>query len=119
MAFNWLRELLEIRQESKVCKSCEILKHELEVTRLEKRELLNTIIHPTIREEPRIDTSELKPVLPTHVPWSTRRHMLEANDRKTAQLRKRNEDDAASITTKDLEVELGIVAAEREAKTGA
>lgn len=92
--FKWLNELIEIKErwdsikrDNKVCESCEILKHELEMVRLENRQLLDRILEKPKIEEP-TRTEGLKPIVPTHIPWNVRRNMLEAEDRRKAQLLK-------------------------------
>lgn len=124
--FNWYKELLNIRyefrertetlyRESKSCKSCEILKHQLEVVYYEKKRLLDTILDkpaPESVREPMIS-------LPSkNIPWAVKRQMLESEDREKAKLlREAPKVNQTPLTTEELERDLDIASAEREAKT--
>lgn len=108
--FSWLEELYRIRRENRICESCENLKQQLSLEREEKKILLDKLLkepEPIIQEEPK----EYKPILPRMIPWNTRKHMLEAESKKQAQLIKQNKE---KVSTEDFEKELNIVEKERE-----
>lgn len=96
------------------CQSCETLKMQLSIANHEKQELLNTVLSMT-KPAPREETTPVVNYesLPKPMTWSMRKQMLEAEDRKTAQLiadqKKRNEE-AAKIREdiNKLEEEVGI-----------
>lgn len=129
--FHWLREFLELKyefrerkvSEDKLCQSCETLKMQLSIANDEKRDLLNRLLKEP-EKEPVREIGDLKPVLPrTHLSWNARRQVLEANDRKTAQIleeKKREINQVEKVSTEDLEKEMNIAEASREAeaKTG-
>lgn len=100
------------------CQSCETLKLQLSIANHEKQELLNTILSftkPAVSEPaPAVDYEKVKPKMIT---WSVRKHMLEAEDRKAAQLlaeKARNKSIGEQIA--DLEKEVGIETQEDEVK---
>ena len=116
--FNWYRELLNIRyesherterlyRESKVCQSCENLKHQLEVVYYEKKQLLEKIL-----EKPTIETTK-EPTMVTlpsrNVPWNVRRQMLEQEDREKAKLIREAPN---AVSTEQLEKDLDFGSAE-------
>lgn len=87
---DWLQRYYEIKAENKrlqrendVNEANEILKHELEVVRLENQRLLDRILEKP-KEEVKPDITDLKPVTPMHLPWRVRQQMLEAEDRDRA-----------------------------------
>lgn len=97
------------KQDSRICNSCETLKMEIERLRFENERLLTRIL----KEPERVET-DTKPISlnpPKNIPWAVRRQMLEAEDRKKAQLLKNAPKPSDNI--KDLENELGIVESER------
>jgi hypothetical protein len=120
--WGWLRELIEIRREGKVCQACEILKVELSNERREKEILLQHLLTPRPTEPERTTAPELQvPISRKHIPWKMRQQMLEEDDRKKAQVlaefRKR-EEEARSVnpslvvpaqSIEDLEKNLGVV----------
>lgn len=94
--FKWLKEYLEIRyqfkqqklamlEDSKVCKSCETLRHQLEIANFEKKQLLDSILttKPPVEQPVYVQPESLKP---KNISWAVRRQMLEAEDRKQASL---------------------------------
>jgi hypothetical protein len=107
--FNWLEEFYRIRRENRTCNTCEVL-------RLENARLLqeNSKLIDRILEKPEVikqeEQKEFKPILPRHTSWNVRKQMLEAEDRRKAQLLKQQE----KISTEDLEKELDVVEKERE-----
>ena len=90
---KWIHQLLnphceqcrDEKEDSSICKTCEILKVQLEVSNSEKRLLLAAII-----PQPKVETTT-NPVNPEairgrHIPFNVRRQMLEAEDRREAAL---------------------------------
>jgi len=69
------------------CQSCETLKLQLSIANHEKEQMLNTILSFSQPKEAEtsaaVDYERIKPKMMT---WSIRRQMLEAEDRKAAQL---------------------------------
>lgn len=102
-----MQEKLEKEQE---CKSCEILKVELENERFEKRQLLNKIAFPPEEKKLEINEKELKPIYPRHTPWSVQQALLEKEDREKAkilaELAALDKQGDAKKTTEELEEEL-------------
>lgn len=119
--FNWLRELLEIRYEYRekrtrlnkeevLCKSCETLKAQLEISNYEKKQLLERILEKPVVEknEPPVQVTR-----PHNIPWNVRKQMMEAEDRERARIMR---EAPKPLTTDELEKELDIATTEREAK---
>ena len=87
------------------CSSCEFLRLQLMGSERERRELLNRLLDqgkpepstPVMKEE------EMRPFTPQFVPWRVKQQMLEAEDRKTAQLLRGKAEEIA-----ELEKELGV-----------
>lgn len=76
---------LEVAREAKVCNSCEILKHELAVKTRDNEFLLSKLLEgPVVEETKRLTGEVSKPIVSRHVPWSTRRQLLESADRDRA-----------------------------------
>jgi len=100
-----ITELLRkwFRLEHTPCPTCEVLREQLTNSERERRELLTRLIAPP--EPPPIIPSndEPVPITPQFTPWRVRQQMLEAEDRKKAQLMK---DKAKEI--EDLEKQLGV-----------
>lgn len=94
------------RQEARVCESCETLRLEIERLRIENARLLDRILEKP-KEEPRTDTSDLKPILPRNMPWNVRKQILENESREQAKIM-REQAKSPAISTEDLEKELGI-----------
>lgn len=100
------------------CQSCETLKLQLSIANHEKQELLNTILSftkPSERETtaPAVDYEKVKPKMMT---WNVRRQMLEAEDRKAAQLIAEQKKKSIVEQITELEKEVGI---ESEVKSDA
>lgn len=114
---NWLHHILqphcqecaEEKREASICQSCESLKLYIARLELEKDRLLNEVLHKP-EPEKAVDVSELKPVLPRHIPWKVRQQALEENDRAKAKILRQHEDARNAINvvvpTGDLEKEL-------------
>jgi hypothetical protein len=121
--FHWLHHLLnphcpicrEAAEENKVCTSCETLKTQLAIANDEKRMLLNAVlVKPAPEAQPTIDYEKVKPKMMT---WNVRKQMLEAEDRKTAQiLADKRADEKINKDIEKLEKELNI---ESEVKSDA
>jgi hypothetical protein len=109
--FNWYREWLQIRREARVCDSCETLKHQLEVANFEKKQLLDRLLEKPVVEPAKEPTMVTKPL---GIPWHVRRQILEQEDREKAKLLR---EAPKPQSTEDLEKELDVATAEREAKT--
>ena len=100
-------------EQSRICRSCELLEMQLAIERGEKQELLKKILNPpqpvVIQQEPPAIT------IPKAVPWHVRRQMLEREDREKAKLMRDAPKPAVDkVSTEDLEKELGIAEQERE-----
>src|SRR5215813_14986389 len=89
---SFIREYLNTRWERKqFCKSCELLKTELDRANFEKKQLMDKFVlisvPPVMRDEP-----VSQPLMPKNVPWKIKRELLEAEDRaKAAALRRQRE----------------------------
>jgi hypothetical protein len=86
------------------CPVCEVLRSQLIEANRERRELLQRALAPPIIEEKKEEIEEHIPITPQFIPWRVRQQMLEAEDRKRAQLTR---DKDREIT--ELEKELGVV----------
>jgi len=92
----WLHRLLSphcadcqlAAMENKVCQSCETLKMQLSIANIEKRQLLESILSLTRPAEVQPPSAQvnLKDVAPKMMTWNVRKQMLEAEDRKLAQV---------------------------------
>ena len=71
------------------CEACEILRAQLDESSRERKDLLHRLPDKD-RVEPPTTTSveEFQPIKPQFTPWRVRQQMLEAEDRKQAQLMK-------------------------------
>ena len=85
------------------CPVCEVLREQLAMSERERRELLQRALSPP-PSEPLVKESEHPiPITPAFTPWRVRQQMLEAEDRKRAELLRRNAEDVEK-----LEKELGV-----------
>jgi len=119
MASNWIHRLFnphcehcqEEREDSKVCESCETLRRQLEISNFDKNKLLDRLLEkPGPESKP-----ELREVTrPQSIPWAIRRQMLEREDREKAKLMAQA---PQPIPTEELEKELDVAAATREAES--
>lgn len=117
--FKWLHRLfnphcpdcMSESQDSRICPTCEVLKSQIESLRYEKNQLLNKLLNPTEPVETKSYEEEVKIQIPRTTPWHVRRQMLEAEDRKAAQLMRDK-----AVPVEDLEKELDLAAAAREAQ---
>lgn len=85
------------------CETCELLREQLAKSDAERRELLTRLLDRDKPEPSPIEEKEYKPITPQFIPWRVRQQMLEAEDKKKAQLLK---DRANEIS--ELEKELGV-----------
>jgi hypothetical protein len=74
------------------CQTCEVLRAQLDESNRERRELLHKLLTKDQTEPPqKVNEEDFVPIKPQYVPWNVRRQMLEAEDKKQAQLiRERN-----------------------------
>src|SRR6266850_2663934 len=86
---RWLNphcsECITEKHDNSICHSCEVLQMELERLRQENNRLLEYILQKPEPEQ-RINTEELKMVMPKSLPWKARKQMLENEDREKAKL---------------------------------
>lgn len=68
-------------QFAKECNSCEVLKHELELMRIERDRLLSKLLDKPEVVEREVNDKEPVPINPKYVPTAVRRNMLEIEDR--------------------------------------
>lgn len=109
---DWLRRILGPPLETEYkCETCEVLKEQITHERYEKERLLKYILEtPPERThvERNNEMEEPEPIKPKIIPWNIQRQMLEAEDRKQAQLlREQKENTAQAIA--ELEKNLGVV----------
>lgn len=97
-----------------VCPSCEVLKQQLEVANVQNLRLLDRL---TTIPEKEVPQPTVPVTRPRHIPWEVRRRMLEVEDRAKADAL-RNAAQPDKIDVADLEREMGIAEAEREAQSG-
>jgi len=101
---------IEEKREARVCNTCEVLQLQVAKLQYENEKLLSKIFEKPA-EEPKIDTNDLKPIMPKTMPWNVRRQMMEREDRHKAKLLKQQ---GEGITVEELEQEMAIVEQERE-----
>ena len=85
------------------CETCEVLRSMLDESTRERKELLHRLLDKDKAEPLVVEKEEPKPLGPSFVPWRVRQQMLEAEDRKKAQLMKQKADEI-----NELEKELGV-----------
>ena len=92
---------------SKICDSCETLRVQLERANYDKNELLTRILELTAPKNEVVEKRELVPITqPRQIPWAVRRQMLEAEDRKKAQLLAKAPQPTAPQTVEELEKDI-------------
>ena len=84
-----------------ICETCEVLRSQLDESNRERKELLHKLLTKDQAEPLPVDKEEIQPIKPQFIPWRIRQQMLEAEDRKKAQLMK----DRVADLEKDLGVE--------------
>lgn len=85
------------------CLTCEVLRDQLDKSEGERRELLARLLEKDKPEPLPTPAEEMKPITPQFIPWRVKQQMLEAEDRKRAELMRNKTKEIA-----DLEKELGI-----------
>lgn len=116
----WLHHILEPhcpeckeeREENKVCQSCEVLKHQLEVANYTQRELIRTLAEIN-KPEPSVQPPEISPeqLRPKMLNWRVKQQMLQEEDRAKARViaeNKKRQEEAKSNSIEQLESELGV-----------
>jgi hypothetical protein len=134
---DWYREYKSIKLDSQVCQTCEALKLELAKAHDLNHELLQTLTTKSEAPAPPVN-QEFKPITPKrHLTFAMRRQMLEAEDKIKAKLIAEQQAESKTIAkdltknpltsasttvdsnlTDELELELDIVANEREKEKG-
>lgn len=112
-------ECLADEQEKKICESCEILKHQLNVSNTEKAKLIDALINQNKGESISITEEPLVIPKPRFPVWSVQRQQLEmAERRKAEQIRNNKESELKEVkksveikdtSLEELEKELGVV----------
>lgn len=110
MLIKWLHHIFQPHcpecEHEYDCKTCETLRSLLDAERFEKKQILENLLDLTKPvSEVRDNQSQpaMQPIRSSNVPWRVRQQMLEAEDRRSKELRKNNE-----IEIKDLEDSLGL-----------
>ena len=100
-----IRELLEkwFGLDPRSCATCEVLRLQLDESNRERRMLLDKLLDKGKPEPSPAVVEEFKPITPQFVPWRVRQQMMEAEDRKKAELLKKRADEIG-----ELEKELAI-----------
>lgn len=90
---KWIHRLLEPHcpqcAEERVCNSCETLRHQLDNANYEKRQLMDVVVRLTFpsQQEQVPKSDEPKAIQPKGtLAWKIRRGLLEAEDRRQAQI---------------------------------
>lgn len=89
--------------ESDACPVCEVLREQLHKSEAERKELLQRALTPPKAEPPQEPEEEHQPILPQFTPWRVRQNMLEAEDRKKAELLRKSKESIAELE-KELQV---------------
>lgn len=85
------------------CATCEVLREQLTKSERERSELLHKLLDKDKPEPLPVEKEEMKPIQPQFIPWRVRQQMLEAEDRKKAELMRGKAQEIA-----ELEKELGV-----------
>jgi hypothetical protein len=93
------------------CATCEVLSAQLANSERERRELLAKLLDKDKPESSSPVAEEMKPVGQQFVPWRVRQQMLEAEDRKRAELMRAKREEM-NPKIEELEKELEINHAE-------
>ena len=86
------------------CEACDILRAQLDESNRERKELLHRLLDKDKIEPLPEKEEDLVPIKPQYTPWRVRQQMLEAEDRKKAELLRRSSEDIEK-----LEKELGVI----------
>ncbi len=118
---NWYKEFIEIKaerdakkRELNFCEACETLKLQLALANEERKFLIQKLTkEPEVIEEKQIDTSNLRPLMPSRMNWNTRRQQLESEDRAAAKIiNEKNKELKANsgktLSVHEIEKELGV-----------
>ncbi len=81
---DWYREYREIKNETQICQTCEVLKQQVDILGIENRTLINKLTETKSEVVQPIENPE--PIRPRFVPWNVRRQALEAESRRAAQV---------------------------------
>jgi hypothetical protein len=117
--WTWLHHILEPhcpdcreeREEARVCQSCEVLKHQIEMLNYTQRELIKTLAEVNKPETVIHQPVEFEPIKPKTIPWQVKRQLLEEEDRAKAKViadNKKRQQEAKDNSIDKLEVELGV-----------
>lgn len=90
------------------CTTCEVLHLQLAESNRERKELLHKLLDKDKPEPLITEQEEMKPIQPQFTPWRVRQQMLEAEDRRTAQILKERLKEMEASKIDVLEQELGI-----------
>lgn len=121
---NWLHHIFNPHCEEcaaeRVCPSCEVLRRQLEIQNENNRQLTLAIVDlnkPIAPSESEKSTKAPEPIRSV-MPWRVRKQMLQAEDRKQAEILAREKFDPSksSVNVVDLENELAEVEALRNAE---
>jgi hypothetical protein len=85
------------------CNACEVLKESLSIERQLNKTLLQKLLDKDKPEPVSTEKEDLRPIQPQFIPWRVRQQMLEAEDRKQAELMKTKKQEIEK-----LEEELGV-----------
>lgn len=123
---NWLHHIFNPHcphcKEDKQCMNCDLLRQLLAEERFEKNRLLAIIAPSPSTDIGRTEPAPAIPIKqPNFVPWRIRQQMLEADDRRKAQIVADKEKEIKETSLKiesieDIEKELGIDNASNERK---
>lgn len=89
--------------EATPCAVCEVLREQLAKSERERADYIHRLLDKPQAEPPSVAEEKQVPIQPQFVPWRVRQQMLEAEDRKKAQLMKQKADEI-----NELEKELGV-----------
>jgi len=103
---NWLNphclECKDEREESRICSSCETLRHQLEIANHNNELLMNRLLEKPEKES---DKPPVEITRPRTLSWNIRKQMLEQEDREKARLMR---EASTPSSTEELEKELGV-----------
>lgn len=101
--------------ESDYCKTCEVLRIQLEESNQERRDLLRRLLYKEPAEPLPQKEVELTPITPQFVPWRVRQQMLEVEDAKKAELLKEKKKEIDGLRKKNIdELEKELLTFEEE-----
>jgi hypothetical protein len=82
---DWYEKYLQLKQDYKICQTCDYLKNQLEIERQ-----FNKVLMDKLTNKPKtipVQAERPEPIIkPSFIPWRTRRQLLEAEDRRAAQV---------------------------------